>query len=139
MPTRAEIRIAAAKRLERDAQAALSRAYEKKRAAIEAVTRKHLPLVWKAEKRVYAARVAVTNAELAAHGIEAMKTIIECSPAFSRKRGRFVVRVNPRGYARLLQVGKKGAILVNRNEQPAPLRWDHACVTGETLKGADHA
>lgn len=132
--TRAERRIEAAKKRAREAQAALSRAYEVRRAAIEAASQKHLPKVWAAEKRTREARAAVTLAEMAAHGIEPMKTIIECKPMMGKRRARYVVRIDSSGWARLLEVGAKGAILKNRNPQLSPWRWSDARVTGEELK-----
>ena len=58
--TRAEIRIAAAKRREKAAEDALSKAYERQRAEREALTRKQSPRIWAAERKVREARVAVT-------------------------------------------------------------------------------
>ena len=132
--TRAEIRIEAAKKREREARAALSRVYEAKRAAVEAITRKHMPKVLAADRRCREARAAVTVAELAAHGITPMQTIIECTPAMKKRRSRYVVRISREGWARLLEVGVKGAVLTGRVEQQSPWRWSDARVTGEVLK-----
>jgi len=132
--TRAERRIEAAKKREAHARAMLSRAYEAKRAAVEAATRKHLPKVWAREKAVREARAAVTLAELAAHGIAPMQTIIECTPAMQKRRGRYVVRITWEGWPKLVPVGARGAILSGRVEQHSPWRWTDARPTGETLR-----
>lgn len=132
--TRAERRIEAAKKREREAHAALSRAYDAQRAAVEAVNQKHRPKVWAAEKRTREARAAVTLAEMAAHGIEPMETIIECKPMMGKRRARYVVWIDSSGWARLLEVGAKGAILKNRNPQLSPWKWSEARVTGKELK-----
>ncbi len=49
--TRAEIRIAAAQRRAKAAEAALSKVYERNRAEREALTRKQSPRVWAAARR----------------------------------------------------------------------------------------
>jgi len=135
-PKTAAARLAAAEVREKKAQTALSRACEAKHAALLAVTKRHLPKVWEAEKMVREARAAVTLAELAAHGITPMQTIIECIPAGRTRRWRYVVRISREGWARLVPVGKGGAIPKSYVEQRPPPRWADARVTGETLREA---
>lgn len=131
--TRVEIRIAAAKKREKAAHATLDRAYERKRAAIEAATRRTVPAIWAAEKKFYAARAATTRAELAAFGIVPMETIIECKPAIEGAHGRYCVTINRVGWPRLLAVGKSGKVLSGRSDKQSPWRWSDARVTGETV------
>ncbi|HRP26380.1 hypothetical protein [Thauera sp.] len=131
--TRAEIRIEAAKKRERQAKEALSRAYEAKRAAVKAATSKHLPRVWAAEKKFCEARAASTMAEMAAYGIAPMETIIECTPAMDKRRGRYAVKITREGWPRLVPVGKSGKVLAGRGDRQSPWRWSDATVTGEKV------
>lgn len=138
--TRAEIRIAAAKRRSKEAEAALSKAYERQRAEREALTRKQNPRIWAAERKAREARVAVAVAELAALGITPMRTIILWHPkgyTAPSAQNRYVVRVTWEGWKRLVPVGKKGAILAGRNEHCGPYstRWNEVTVTDEEVKG----
>jgi hypothetical protein len=133
--TRAEIRLEAAKNRQRKADTALSKAYEKKRAAVESANRKTWAAVWNATKKVRAARAAVTLAELALHGIVPMETIIECKPAIDGPRGRYCVRITHEGWPKLLAVGKSGKVLAHRVERQSPWRWSDARITGERVKG----
>lgn len=136
--TRAEIRIAAAKRREKAAEAALSKVYERNRAEREALTRKQSPRIWAAERKVYDASVAVTVAKLAALGITPMRTIVLWHPkgyTAPSAQNRYVVRVTREGWKRLVPVGKKGVILAGRNEQDGPYDWSKATVTNEEAKG----
>ena len=137
--TRAEIRIAAAKRRARAAEAALSQVYEAKRSALDTATKKHSPRVWAAERKVMEARVTVAVAELAALGITPMKTIILWHPkgyTAPSAQNRYVVRVTREGWKRLVPVGKKGAILAGRNDQDGPYssKWHKVTVTGEEVR-----
>lgn len=137
--TRAEIRIEAAKKRAKAADAALSKAYEFKRAAIEAVTRKHSPRVWDASRKVQEARQAVAVAELAALGITPMKTIILWHPkgyTAPSAQNRYVVRVTREGWKRLVPVGKSGVILKGRNDQDGPYStgWHKVTVTDQEVK-----
>ena len=132
--TRAEIRLEAAKNRQRKADTALSKAYEKKRAAVESTNRKTSAAVWNATKKVHAARAAVTLAELALHGIVPMETIIECRPAIDGQRGRYCVRISYSGLPYLLPVGRSGKILEGRLERQSPWRWSDARITGEKVK-----
>lgn len=133
--TRAEIRIAAAKRRARAAEAALSKVYERNRAEREALTRKHSPRIRAAKRKVMEARVAVAVAELAAIGITPMKTIILWHPkgyTAQSARNRYVVRVTSEGWKRLVPVGKSGVILAGRNEKDGPYSitgWNKVTVT----------
>jgi hypothetical protein len=129
-----ELRIEAAKRRERAARLALARAYERKRAAIEKATKKHLPAINAAERRCYEARAAVTLAEMAAHGIVPMETIIACKPALEGPHGRYCVRITREGWPRLLAVGVSGKVLAGRAERQSPWRWADARITGEKVK-----
>lgn len=137
--TRSEIRIAAAKKRAKAAEVALSRAYEVKRAAIEAATRKHSPRLWGAERKVQEARQAVAVAELAALGITPMKTIILWHPRFTgvTAQRRYVVRVTREGWKRLVPVGKSGVILAGRNDVNGPYsnQWHRVTVTDQEVKG----
>ena len=135
---RAEIRIAAAKRRARAAEAALSKVYERNRAEREALTRKQSPRVWAADRKVMEARVAVAVAELAALGITPMRTIILWHPngyTAPSAQNRYVVRVTREGWKKLIPVGKKGAILAGRNDVDGPYStgWHKVTVTGEEL------
>lgn len=132
--TLSEKRIMAAKRREMAARLALSRAYERKRAAVEAATKKHIPAINAAERRCRDARAAVTLAEMAAHGIVPMETIITCTPAIEGPHGRYCVRINREGWPRLLAVGVSGKVLAGRVERRSPWRWSDARVTGEKVK-----
>lgn len=137
--TRAEIRIAAAQRRAKAAEAALSKVYERNRAEREALTRKQSPRVWAAERKVLDARAAVAVAELAALGITPMRTIILWHPrgyTAPSARNRYVVRVMREGWKRLVPVGKKGAILAGRNDQDGPYstEWHKVTVTGDEVR-----
>ena len=136
---RAEIRIAAAKRRARAAEAALSKVYERNRAEREALTRKQSPRVWAADRKVMEARVAVAVAELAALGITPMRTIILWHPkgyTGPSAQNRYVVRVTREGWKRLVPVGKKGAILAGRCDQDGPYstEWRKVTVTGDEVR-----
>lgn len=136
--TRAEIRIEAAKKRAKEAEARMSRAYENQRAAIEAATKKHSPRVWAANRAVAEARQAVTIAELAARGITPMKTIILWHPKYTgvTEQRRYVVRVTREGWTRLVPVGKTGVILKNRADQNPPYstrQWSMVTVTDQEL------
>ncbi len=138
--TRAEIRIAAAKRRAKAAEAALSKVYERQRAEREALTRKQAPRIWAAERKVREARVAVAVAELAALGITPMRTIILWHPkgyTAPSAQNRYVVRVTSEGWTKLVPVGKSGAILAGRNEHDGPnsTGWSKVTVTDEEVKG----
>lgn len=137
--TRAEVRIEATKRRAKAAEAALSKAYEVKRAAIEAATKKHSPRVWTAERKVQAARVAVATAELAALGITPMRTIILWHPkgyTAASAQNRYAVKVTREGWKRLVPVGKKGSILAGRNDQDGPYStgWHKITVTDQEVR-----
>lgn len=104
----AERRIDAAKRRQREAEARLTRAYERKRAAIETTTRKQLPAVWAAERQVREARAAVAEAELAALGITPMKTVFQF-------RGQlYVARIKREGWREILPVGQRMRVMKGR-------------------------
>lgn len=138
--TRAEIRIAAARRRAKEAEAALSKAYERQRAEREALKRRQNPRILAAERKVMDARVAVTVAELAALGITPMRTIILWHPngyTAPSAQNRYVVRVSREGWTRLVPVGKSGAILAGRNEHHGPYStgWHKVTVTDEEVKG----
>ena len=138
--TRAEIRIAAAKRRSKEAEAALSKAYERQRAEREALIRKQNPRIWAAQRKAREARVAVAVAELAALGITPMRTIILWHPkgyTAPSAQNRYVVLVTPDGWKRFVPVGKNGSILAGRNEHDGPYstRWHEVTVTDEELKG----
>lgn len=136
--TRAEIRIAAAKRRAKSAAAALSKVYERNRAEREALTRKQNPRILAANRKMRASRIAVAVAELAALGITPMRTIILWHPkgyTSPSAQNRYVVRVTRDGWKRLVPVGKKGVILAGRNEQDGPYDWSKATVTNEEAKG----
>lgn len=137
MATKADKRrIEAAVKRHRDAQTRLTRTYKAQRAAHEAVTRKHLPKVWEAEKKCYAARAAVTTAELASHGITPMQTIILYHPRYTgiTAQKRYVANIRSDGYPELLPVGAKGSLLANRNPVMSPYDWSRATVTDDILK-----
>ena len=136
--TRAEIRIAAAKRREKAAEAALSKVYERNRAEREALTRKQAPRIWAAQRKAREARVAVAVAELAALGITPMRTIVLWHPkgyTAPSAQNRYVVRVTSEGWTKLVPVGKSGAILAGRNEQAGPYNWSKVTVTDEEVRG----
>lgn len=138
--TRAEIRIAATKRHAKAAEAALSKEYERQRAAIECAKAKHRPRLSSALRRAREARVAVAVAELAALGITPMRTIILWHPkgyTAPSAQNRYIVRVTPEGWKKLIPVGKSGAILAGRNEHHGPYstRWNEVTVTDEEMKG----
>lgn len=138
--TRAEIRIASAKRRAKAAEAALSKVYERNRAEREALTKKHSPRVLAAERKFREARIAVAVAELAALGITPMRTIILWHPkgyTAPSAQNRYTVKVTREGWKRLVPVGKKGAILAGRNDQDGPYssRWNEVTVTDEEVKG----
>lgn len=114
MATRNEIRLEAAKKRTRAADAKLSRAYEASRAALEAVTKKHQPHIWAASRRVRETRVAQTVAELACHGITPMRTII------GYRGNRYAVQVSREGWAQMAPIGAKGRVMKNRAWIPTP-------------------
>ena len=136
--TRAEIRIEAAKRRAKAAEAVLSKAYERHRAAMEAASKKTNPAIWTASRKVQEARQAVAVAELAALGITPMRTIILWHPRFTgvTAQNRYVVRVTREGWKRLVPVGKTGVILQGRCEQHGPYgnAWSNVTVTDKELK-----
>lgn len=137
--TRAEIRIASAKRRAKAAEAALSKVYERNRAEREALTRKQSPRVWAAERKVREARIAVAVAELAALGITPMRTIILWHPkgyTAPSAQNRYAVKVTREGWKRLVPVGKKGAILAGRCDQDGPYstEWRKVTVTGDEVR-----
>jgi hypothetical protein len=135
--TRAEIRIAAAKKRAKAAEAALSRAYERKRAAVAAASDKTNPAIWAASRKVSEARQAVAVAELAALGITPMRTIILWHPkgyTAPSAQNRYVVRVTHEGWKQLVPVGTSGVILAGRNEQDGPYNWSKVTVTNEEAK-----
>lgn len=140
MTTRAKSRIESATRRLREAQTRLTRTYvafqESQRAAHEAVTRKHSPKLREAEKKCYAARAAVTTAELASHGITPMQTIILYHPRYTgiTAQGRYAVSIKREGYPELLPVGKKGRLLAKRNPVFRPYDWTRVTVTDDVLK-----
>lgn len=129
-------RIESATRRLREAQTRLTRTYEAQREALEAVTRKHSSKLWDAEKKCYAARAAVTTAELAAHGIKPMQTIILYHPRYTgiTAQQRYVVNIKREGYPELLPVGVKGRLLANRNPALRPYDWSKVTVTADILK-----
>lgn len=137
--TRAEIRIAAAKRRAKAAEAALSKVYARHRAEREALRRKQNPRLRAVERKILEAHVALAVAELAALGITPMRTIILWHPdgyTAPSAQNRYVVRVTPAGWTRLVPVGETGAILAGRNELdgPSSSRWSEVTVTDEELK-----
>ena len=136
--TRAEIRIEAAKNRARKAESSLSKAYERKRAAVAAASDKTNPAIWTASRLVQEARQAVAVAELAALGITPMKTIILWHPRFTgvTAQNRYVVRVTREGWKRLVPVGKSGVILAGRNDVDGPYssEWHKVTVTGQEVK-----
>jgi len=136
--TRAEIRIEAAKRRAKAAEAVLSKAYERHRAAMEAASKKTNPAIWTAKRKVREARQAVAIAELAALGITPMQTIILWHPkgyTAPSAQNRYVVRVTREGWKRIVPVGKSGVILAGRSEQDGPYstEWHKVTVTDEEL------
>ena len=136
--TRAEIRIAAAKRRAKAAEAARSKVYERQRAEREALARKHNPRIWAADRKMREARIAVAVAELAAIGITPMRTIILWHPrgyTAPSAQNRYVVRVTREGWKRLVPVGKSGAILAGRNEHIGLYNWSKVTVTDEEVRG----
>jgi hypothetical protein len=126
--TRAEIRIAAARRRERVAMVALSRAYERKRAAVQAASDRTNPAIWAANRRVNEARQALAVAELAALGITPMKTITLW------RSGRYLVRVTQEGRMRMVPVAKSGRLLAGRADRVPPYRWHGVTVTDQEVK-----
>lgn len=137
--TRAEIRIAAAKKRARAAEAALSKAYERKRAAVAAASDRTNPAIWKATRKFQEARQAVAVAELAALGIVPMKTIILWHPkgyTAPSAQNRYVVRVTLEGWTRLVPVGKNCRTLKGRVDQDGPYskQWDRVTVTDQELQ-----
>ena len=126
--TRAEIRLAAAKKREAAAMAAVRGAYEARDAAVDKVCRKHEARILRAVRERREAWRARAVAELAVIGIEPMATIIQW-------RGcRFVVRVTTEGWRRLVPVGKRGAILKSRVDIDPPFVWSAVTVTGDVMK-----
>ena len=137
--TRAEIRIEAAKRRAKAAEAALSKAYERHRAALEAASKKTNPLISTASRRVQEARQAVAIAELAALNITPMQTIILWHPKGYTSpfvQNRYIVKVAREGWKVLVPVGKKGAIMKGRVDQHGPWDWSKVTVTNERLLAA---
>ena len=135
--TRAEIRIAAAKRRSKEAEAALSKVYERQQVERAALTRKQATRIWAAQRKAREARVAVAVAELAALGITPMKTIILWHPkgyTAPSAQNRYVVRVTRGGWKRLVPVGKSGVILAGRNDRDGPYNWSNVTVTDEEAK-----
>ena len=137
--TRAEIRIAAAKRREKAAESELNRAYERKRAAIQKASDKTNPAIWAASRKFSDALQARAVAELAALGITPMKTIVLWHPkgyTAPSAQNRYVVRVTRGGWKVMVPVGKTGAILKNRGEQSGPYstRWHEVTVTSDEVK-----
>ena len=138
--TRAEIRIAAAKKRAKAAEAKWKAAWEAKRAAVskvEAAKNKH---VWAAERRMREALQAVAVAELAALGITPMRTIVLWHPkgyTAPSAQNRYVVRVTREGWKRLVPVGKSGVILAGRNDVDGPYstQWHRVTVTDQEVKG----
>jgi len=128
-PKAAAARLADAEARKKIARAALTRAHKAGR-DIGALRTDWLT----AEEMVREARAAVALAELATHGITPMQTIIECGTAGRTRRGRYVVRISREGWARLVPVGKGGAIPKSYVEQCPPPRWADAYVTRETLR-----
>ena len=134
--TRAEIRIEAAKRRAKAAEAKLSKVYEVVRAEREKLTRKQSPRLWVAEANVRLARVALAVAELAALGITPMKTIILWHPkgyTSPLAQNRYVVKVTREGWKRLVPVGKTGVILKGRADQDGPWDWSKITITNQEL------
>ncbi len=126
--TRAETRIAAAKKKHAAAQAALTRAYERKDAAVKAAADRTIPAVLAAISKAEEAAQALAVAELAAIGITPMKTIILWRSC------RYVVRVTREGRKRLMPVGKSGRILPARHDHHPPYRWHEVTVTDQEVK-----
>lgn len=137
--TRAEIRIAAAKKRAKVAEERLSKVYEVARAEREKLTRKLSPRIWAADRKLQEARQAVAVAELAALGITPMRTIILWHPKYTgvTAQNRYVVRVTREGWKRLVPVGKTGVILAGRVDQDGPYstQWHRVTVTDQEVKG----
>lgn len=133
MPTRAEIRLAAAMRRNRAADAALAKAYENNRAAIEAATKKHQPRIWAASRAVRDARAAVSIAELAVHDIKPMKTIFEHNGKF------YTAQISREGWALMLPVGLKRKVLQGRSARPLPYKMRGVFVTDMEIDDANTA
>lgn len=134
--TRAEIRIETAKRRAKAAEAVLSKAYERHRAAMEAASRKTNPPIWTASRKVQEARQAVAIAELSALGITPMRTIILWHPkgyTSPLAQKRYVVKVTREGWKVLVPVGKNGAILKGRVDQRGPWDWSKITITNQEL------
>ena len=137
--TRAEIRIEAAKKRAKEAEARWRAAYAAKRDAVEAVEGKHRLRVWAADRKMRDALQAVAVAELAALGITPMKTIILWHPkgyTAPSAQNRYVVRVTREGWKRLVPVGKTGVILKGRNDVDGPYSngWNRVTVTDQEVK-----
>lgn len=132
--TRADLRIAAAKKALAKAENRLKAADDAANAAVRKVRDRHRPRILAADRAITEARAAVTRAELAAHGIVPGKTIIVCRPAWGHYQGRYVVEVGPEGWPRLWPVGKTGKVLADRNYRQSPWRWSDARVTGEEAR-----
>lgn len=135
--TRHEIAIASAKRAVCDAEAALSKAYERKREAVRKASERTTPSIWASSRKVLDARRALAMAELAAIGIMPMKTIILWHPkgyTSPLARFRYAVRIDNNGWKRLVPVGRAGSILSNRAEQSPPSKWDEVIVTTDEVK-----
>jgi hypothetical protein len=65
-----------------------------------------------------------------------MHTIILYHPRYTglSAQHRYAVNIRRDGWAELLPVGKKGAILESRLPQRAPWKWDKVNITEEALK-----
>lgn len=141
--TRAEIRIEAAKRRVKKAEARRSLAYKAMHDAVAAATKKCQPRASAAGRAVAESRRALTVAELAARGITPMKTVILWHPKYSgvTAQHRFVVRVTHEGWIRFVPVGETGCILKGRVARDGPYsrptEWNDVTVTDQILK--EHA
>lgn len=136
--TRAEIRIAAAKKRATAAEAKWSDALAAKREAIWRIEAAHNQRIWPLRRKMDEAYMAVAVAELAAMGIIPMKTIILWHPrgyTAPSAQNRYVVRVTREGWKLLVPVGKTGAILKNRNDQSGPHSWDKITITDQEAGG----
>ncbi|AEI70942.1 hypothetical protein [EBPR podovirus 2] len=135
--TRAEIRIAAAKKRATAAEAKWSDALAAKREATWRIKAAHNQRIWPLRRKMDEAYMAVAVAELAAMGINPMKTIILWHPrgyTAPSAQNRYVVRVTREGWKLLVPVGKTGVILRNRNDQSGPSRWDKVTVTDQEVQ-----
>jgi hypothetical protein len=126
--TRAEIRLRAAQKRKAIAQQRMSCAYEKRRMAIEKVSKETLPALWAAEKAFREAKIAETVALLAVAGITPMQTIVMW------KNKRWAVDVTREGLDVLVPVGKHGRPMMHLNAKPAPYRLREVTATSETVQ-----